>query len=210
MQSQDLAVRLHATRLYLNWNEGVTFEGVHFDAWWPKDVVAQGAAMLLSDILPAATLPFTVLAVDAPFMRLAYGYDRASLCALVCKIILVHATAIKLDSPVIHTGLIGADAFHNNRPLILLLHLLLEPPGSSRPIIFHHPVIRQHGSYSASIHERAILSRADAYLHALRTAQVRCVQDAIEHILAWQLPTSWLDHDLAALGPAVSMHEADD
>ena len=156
--------------------------------------------MLQSDVLPADTSPLTVLAVDAPCMRRANGYDRLRLHSLVCKVILVHTTAIKLDSPVIYSGLIGADAFHNNRPLILLLHLLLEPPGSRRPIIFHHPVISQHGSYSASLRERAILQRADAYLRALRTAQVRTVQDAIEHILDWQLPTSCHDHDLVPVG----------
>ena len=198
LQSQDLAIRLHTSRPYLDWNEGVTFEGVHFDAWWPKEVVARGASLISSDILPAATPPCTVLAVDAPFMRLAYGYDRASLCTLVCKIILVHATAIQLNSPAIFTCLIGADAFHNNRPLILLLHLLLAPHGSNRPVIFHHPVLCQPGFSSASRHERAILLRADEYLSALRSARVRSVQDAIEHILAWNLPTSWLDHDLTA------------
>ena len=82
----------------------------------------------------------------------------------------------------------------------MLLHLLMEPHDSRRPIRFHHPVISQHGAYSASLREQAILQRADAYLRALRTAQVRTVHDAIEHILAWHLPFSWHDQDLVACG----------
>ena len=197
MQSQDLAVRLHLSRPFLDWNEGVTFAGVHFDAWWSKDTAAaMGTSLRFSDILPADTGPMTVLALDAPPLRLAYGYDRASLSALVCKVLLVYATAVKFDSPVIYTGLIGAEAVHNNRPLILLLHLLLEPPGNTRPIIFHHPVLRAHGSSSPTLHERTILRRAITFLAALRAARVRYVHDALEHILAWQLPTSWQDRDL--------------
>ena len=197
MQSQDLAIRLHLSRPVLDWNEGVTFSGVHFDAWWSKETAAaMGTSLQFADILPADTGPMTVLALDAPPLRLAYGYDRASLSALVCKILLVYATAAKLDSPVIYTGLIGVDAVHNNRPLILLLHLLLEPPRNTRPIIFHHPVLRTHGSFTASIHEQTILTRAVSYLATLRAARVRTVQDAIEHILAWQLPTSCQYRDL--------------
>ena len=130
---------------------------------------------------------------------MAYGYDRASLSALVCKILLVYASAAQLNSPVIYTGLIGADAVHNNRPLILLLHLLLEPPGNTRPIIFHHPVLRVHGA--STLHERTILRRAVSLLATLRAARVRYVHDALEQVLAWQLPTCWHDSDLDG-GPA--------
>ena len=197
-QSQDLALRLYLTRPVLDWNEGVTFAGVHFDAWWSKDTAAAlGTSVRPDDILSADTGPMTVLALDAPPLRLAYGYDRASLTALVCKILLVYATAAKADSPVIYTGLIGSDASHNNRPLILLLHLLLEPFRNVRPIIFHYPVLSMTGTIMASLQERTILTRAASYLEQLRAARIRTVQDAIEHILEWQLPTSCRDCDLA-------------
>ena len=41
MQSLDLAARLHAHRPYLQWNEAVTFEGIHFDAWWSRSAAAK-------------------------------------------------------------------------------------------------------------------------------------------------------------------------
>ena len=66
-----------------------------------------------------------------------------------------------------------------------------------------------HGGTVAVLQERAILSRAMGYMEQLRAARVRTVQDAIEHILAWQLPTSWSDSDLAADGSrpdALSFH----
>ena len=57
-----------------------------------------------------------------------------------------------------------------------------------------------HGTIMASLQERTILTRAMSYLEQLRAARVRTVQDAIELILAWQLPTSWRDCDLAVDG----------
>ena len=74
-QSQDLALRLYLTRPILDWNEGVTFAGVHFDAWWSKDTAAAlGTSVRPDDVLYAGTgRPMTVLALDAPPLRLAFG-----------------------------------------------------------------------------------------------------------------------------------------
>ena len=56
------------------------------------------------------------------------------------KLVLVFAVAAERNSPEIFSGLLGGGAFRNNRPLVLLLHLLLQPIGDRRPITFHHPM----------------------------------------------------------------------
>ena len=46
---------------------------------------------------------------------------------LAKKVLLIFAAADRLNSPVVLSGLLGGGAYRNNRPLVLLLHLLLQP-----------------------------------------------------------------------------------
>ena len=110
------------------------------------------------------------------------------------------------ESPVIYTGIIGTDASHHNRPLILLLHLLLEPTCNVRRVIFHYPVLGSQGTALASLKEAAIKARAMEYLDQLRAAHVCTVHEVVELILTWQLPTSWRDCDLSVNGAPQSSH----
>ena len=84
MQSLDLAARLAAHRPYLNWNDAVTFEGVHFDAWWPRDVAALKSDIPHHAVQPCTSRPTTVIAVNAPVAW--RRYNAASLRMLACKI----------------------------------------------------------------------------------------------------------------------------
>ena len=193
MQSTDLAVRLQASSPYLDWNEGFTAEGVHFDAEFPTG--SKYNSMSLTDILPAHSQPLTVLAVDAPDMRQHDVYSRHALHMLACKVILIHAVAARLRCPVVLTGLLGVDKLCNNRPLVMLLHLLLEPSGSLQPITFHMPPLPNH-RYSLPLHVNSLLRRVDEYLARLVDAQPRNLYDAFEVILTWRLTSSVQDRDI--------------
>ncbi len=59
---------------------------------------------------------------------------------LANKSLLIYVVAGKLENPPGFSGLLGAGAFRNNRPLVLLLHLPLQPPGAKWPLLCHHPI----------------------------------------------------------------------
>merc|ERR1719343_976165 len=88
--------------------------------------------------------PMTILAVDAPVMRHLRTYGKSELGMLAQKITLIYAAATELSAPMIFSGLLGGGAFRGNRPLVLLLHLLLQPRGGERPrpVQFFHPVFK--------------------------------------------------------------------
>ena len=194
MQSLDLAARLAAHRPYLNWNDAVTFEGVHFDAWWPREVAALKSDIPHHAVQPRTSQATTVIAVNAPVVW--QHYNAASLQMLACKIALVYVAATRLRSPVIYTGLLGGGAFRNNRPLILLLHLLLQPHGNQCAVEFHHPIFWSYGFLPAGRLEQSLLDRADILLYTLAQANVGTVGDALDLIETWDLPTSHNDLDL--------------
>merc|ERR1712217_576235 len=92
----------------------------------------------LADIQQGLSNPLTILAVDAPKMRSKYCID--TLRMLAAKVLLIFVAADRLHSPQIFSGLLGGGAFRNNRPLVLLLHLLLQPSHDTPQLLFHHPV----------------------------------------------------------------------
>ena len=194
MQSLDLAARLFAHRPLLEWNEAVTFEGVHFDAWWPRAAAAQKADISLSDVQPRTSKPTTVIAVNAPVVWMRY--NPASLQMLACKIALIYAAAHRLHSPLIYTGLLGGGAYRNNRPLVLLLHLLLQPDHNQYAVEFHHPIFWAFGHLPTARLEQCLLDKADILLYALAQANVDTLGDALDTIASWDLPTSHSDLDL--------------
>ena len=194
MQSLDLAARLYAHRPNLDWNESVTFEGVHFDAWWPRAVAAQKSDIALGDVQPRTSKPTTVIAVNAPVVW--RRYNAASLQMLACKIALIYTAASRLHSPLIYTGLLGGGAFRNNRPLVLLLHLLLQPDQNQCAVEFHHPTFWAFGYLPTVRLEQCLLDRADILLHALIEARVTTIGDALDTIAMWDLPSSYGDLDL--------------
>ena len=194
MQSLDLAARLAAHRPTLSWNEAVTFEGVYFDAWWSREWAALKSDIPHHAVQPRMSKPTTVIAVDAPVVW--RRYNPASLQMLACKIALVYSAAQRLHSPLLYTGLLGGGAFRNNRPLILLLHLLLQPVHDQCAVEFHHPIFWSFSYLPTGRLEQSLLDRADILLHALWQARVRTLGDALDLIATWDLPTSHSDLDL--------------
>ena len=203
VQSTDLAVRLHTERETLDPDEAVSYEGVHIDAWWAREAAAKGEALQPDDIQSCRSRPLTVFAVDAPVMRgvgavdLQGAYTRSSLEMLARKVLLIFGGADLLQSSSILSGLLGGGAFRNNRPLVLLLHLLLQPVTTDRPLLFHHPVFQAFGGHAVEDLEAGILHCADAMLDALQRRGVWTLGEALSEILAWQLCTSDHDGDLA-------------
>mmetsp|Transcript_118163 Transcript_118163/g.220950 ORF Transcript_118163/g.220950 Transcript_118163/m.220950 type:complete len:537 (-) Transcript_118163:136-1746(-) len=196
VQSTDFAVFLNRHRERLNKFSGASYEGVHMDAWWPRDEAAKKESLDFKAIQSCESNPLTILALDAPVMRRHKTYSKDTLEMLAKKILLMYAVADNLQSPQIFTGLLGGGAFRNNRPLVLLLHLLLQPVGDDRPVIFHHPVFWSFGCDSVQTIEQRILEHADIMLQQLKGMGILSLGDALVEILRWWLPVSNDDHDV--------------
>ena len=120
-------------RANLGDNEARIFENIQFDAWWSR----KNAGTRVSSFDPGHMKqinpkPLTILAINAPDLSWreednGTAYDTCTLLMLTQKILLMYALAKERGSPVVFTGLLGGGAFRNNRPLVLLLHLLLQP-----------------------------------------------------------------------------------
>ena len=191
-QSNDLAIRWHKHRQRLLWNQGISYQGVYMDACWSRNAAEKKSALRLTDIQAQRSNPLTILAVDAPSMHAAYSPEDLQM--LAAKILIIYAAAEQLHSPKIFSGLLGGGAYRNNRPLVLLLHLLLQPRSSTRPMLFHHPVFWSFSDFSKHALETNIVSCADTMLKALQCQNVTTLGQALSVIYDWRLPLS--DHDM--------------
>merc|ERR1712000_782570 len=140
--------------------------------------------------------PLTIFAVDAPVMKRHQTYGQSELHMLAKKVTLIFAAAAELEAPLIFSGLLGGGAFQGNRPLVLLMHLLLQPCDDERPLCFHHPVFWSFVGADAGDLEQRILRFADALLADLRRHGVETLGQALELILASELPVAENDGDL--------------
>lgn len=195
-QSTDFAVRLKSSRELIKENSACTYEGVHIDIWWTRENAAQKNALDISAVQECCSNPLTVIAVDAPVMRGIGPYDLQALQTLAKKTFLVFKVARRLSAPCIFSGLLGGGAFRGNRPLILLLHMLLQPSQDAIHVRFHNPIFWSFSSFSIPELERAMLIKADDMLEKLREKGVTTLLDAFGEILSWQLPTSQDDRDI--------------
>jgi hypothetical protein len=194
-QSVDFAVRLQKHRQKLSESQAISYEGVHIDAWWRRDDAAEKEWLNIDHIQPCNSNPLTILAIDAPMMRHAESYKSQHVEWLARKISFIMSVAHELQSPRIFSGLLGGGAFRNNRPLVLLLHLLLHD--DSVPLLFHHPIFASFGSESTHVLEQRLLQYADAMLDTLRARRVSTLREALAHLLNMKLPLSNYDADLA-------------
>ena len=196
VQSTDFAARLHSNRDYITENGAVTYEGVHIDAWWPRNAAAKKDQLGWDDIQALHSRSLTILAVDAPRMGRSRGYDRWSLEMLAKKVLLIFEIARELQSPTILTGLLGGGAFRNNRPLVLLLHLLLQEQDDPPFVLFHHPVFWSFCGRPEAELEAEILRIADVHLAHMRQRGVRTLGEALDIVMDANLPLSQNDGDL--------------
>lgn len=205
-QSTDFATRLHLYRDVLEPNEVASYEGAHFDAWWPREAAARKGGLSPSAIQPCSSPPLTILAVDAPVMRGCGGYNEQQLQMLAKKIFLIFQVAEMLKCPRILSGLLGGGAFRGNRPLVLLLHLLLQPmmaeeeEESACQLHFHNPIFWSFSGLDIPLLEDRVLTKADEMLERLRMSGVMTVRQALDELLTWNLPLNRGDADLETAG----------
>lgn len=199
-QSTDFACRLHKAQEQdmdvLEPFEALSYAGVHMDAWWSREAAERKEGLANEDIQARGSEPLTILAVDAPVMGGKVTYEKEPLEMLARKVMLIFEVAEELQSPVVLTGLLGGGAFRNNRPLVLLLHLLLQPPDSGQEVRFHYPVFWSFCHLETTDLEERILEWGDRWLDHMRQAGVRSLADAIDVIDRLDLPTSQNDQDL--------------
>ena len=75
----------------------VSYEGIHFDAWWLRDCAAIKEELDLKNVRPSHSQPLTVLAVDAPVMRGCDTYTKSALHSLIntkCSLSVFHRGAL--------------------------------------------------------------------------------------------------------------------
>jgi len=159
--------------------------------------------MSTTQISSCLSRPLTILAVDAPNMgaKRVRTYNKDTLRAFARKVFFICRVADVCESPRILTGLLGGGAFRNNRPLVLLLHMLMQLP--DRVVIFHHPVFWSYSRVSTDELEQLIVQKADEMMGRLRSKEVKTLEDALTEIETWQLPLSSYDGDLVDTGSRI-------
>jgi len=199
-QSSDFAARLKSHQDYMSNDEAITYEGVHMDLWWSREAAAKKHSLDLErDVQECPRGPFNVIAVNAPVMSHRVTYSLEDLQMLAMKTHLIFEVARELDSPEVFSGLLGGGAFRGNRPLILLLHLLLQPQANSDNAIvlnFHNPIFWSFGGMPIAEMESSMVDAAAELLSKLRKAGVQTMQEALQEIVTWKLSTSEGDKDI--------------
>ena len=113
---------------------------------------------------------------------------------LALKIQLIYSVGKELGGQVsILTGLLGGGAFRNNRPLILLLHLLLS---SGQATVFHNTIFKTFCSLTPAQIEAAIERKAEEMLACLRKDDPTTVAAALAIIVGWALCSADNDADI--------------
>ena len=140
-QSGDLMAILAADTHRIPANGGIYITPCRINAWWSATAVQRhrSGAQLLSPsrVRTGPPLPksVSVLAVDAPNMNRRTTYDYATLWHLTNKVVTLLYLA--RGHPSVYTGLLGGGAFRGNRPLVLLLHYVLQYLADGSEIRFH-------------------------------------------------------------------------
>ena len=196
-QSTDFAARLYYSRERLdNWNDAVSYEGIYMDAWWNREACAQKDDLDASRIQSRRSQSLTIFAVDAPNMARQFSYAWSTLGMLSQKVALIFGAGATLRAPMIYSGLLGGGAFRNNRPLVLLLHLLLQPSSDALHVTFHHPVFWSFSDEPIDTLQDRILEYADIMLEAMHEEGIQTLGEALDKIMRFKLPLSENDADL--------------
>ena len=197
-QSAEFTLCLRAGRDTIGENEACTYEGVHMDTWWSRGAAARKGWFHWEQVLERPSQPLNIIAVDAPSMRHESKYDRYNeqlLRTLAKKTVLIFEVAHPLGAPSVYSGLLGGGACRGNRPLAMLLHLLLQTHDTD--LKFHHPIFWACSPpYSVGFLERRLTCIVDGMLAELRYKAVATLEDALQVIISWGLPTSHDDCDI--------------
>ena len=141
----------------------------------------------------------TLLGVVAPDMTVEKGgYQQRTLEWLTEGVEIIYQVSRKLQTPVIMSGLLGGGAFKGNRPLIMLLHLILQPTETESVMMFHYPVFWSHDKKTSDVIEleERLQRQADKMLEQLRLKGANSLDKAIAEIVSWKLPLSKDDDDI--------------
>ena len=196
LQSTDMAVRLRQSKPCLKHLEVLLLQSVYFDAWWSREAAAEKEELRRDAIEVSPSCAVNVLFANAPNMKHKTDYSLPDLRELATKICSVFAVAEAVDAPCIFSGLLGGGAFRNNRALILLLHLLLQPRDTKRILKFHLPVMRSYSSMSCAELELSLVRHADKLLSELQRLGVRTLGEALDALFGMSLRLSHCDADL--------------
>lgn len=183
-QSTDFAILLAMLRERLSNCEVATYEGLHMDVWWDKVQCAKKLKMHTKHIRAELSKPLVIIAVDAPDMKRTYkhGYNKECLQMLARKVYMCFAIQERLGCPQMYTGLLGGGDFLGNRPLVLLLHCLLQ---TDQHVLFHNPIFGKDGPML----EPLVATKAEEMMEKLRHRQVHTLGEALDEILKWNVPT---------------------
>ena len=211
-QSTDFAACLYYHRPMLDWYQCVEYQGVHMDAWWPRTAAAKRQELEFSDIRACHPKPLTILAVHAPQLskrRIAHP-TLDQIGHLAVQIAFIYGVAQERQSSQVFTGLLGGGAFRNNRPLILLLHMLLQPFEGGPEVVFHHPIFQVHShDMKDEDLESGVLTAADVMLEKLTDEMAlkgqRSLFHALKAVVSWNLDSSHYDADLRTVDRSVIM-----
>ena len=200
VQSTDFATILQWHRQWLWPNESIHYQGIHMDVWWSRTVASKKTKPEVSEMQRCDPKPLTILAVHAPRLN-RHGVQYLQfheITHLAAQIALIYGVADRLQSKEIYTGLLGGGAYRNNRPLILVLHLVLQPiQQTDTMLFFHHPIFSVFGNaHSCHELETRLLTKADRMLKDLRLAKVATLYDVVCTVHGWRLKSAHNDADL--------------
>jgi len=198
-QSTDLAFLLRRRDWsdcdFLRPWEIISYEGVHFDAFWNREAAAKKEFLDTIDIKHISSEPLVVLAAAAPSMRKYWSYDWRTLKQLAYTTRLIVVAATHLRCPCLYTGLLGGGAYRGNRPLIITLHCLCHDSDSPK-MFMHIPIFASHSQHTIAQLQDALVQNAECMLYVLKESGVTSMTQVIDYALAWNLPTSHEDRDL--------------
>ena len=145
--------------------------------------------------LPRPSPPLVVLAADAPRVRSACC-DREDVQFLATKILLLFYAARTLGCPSISSGLLGGGAYRGNRPLVLVLHMIIKA-SLPVPLRFHLTVLRSFSSHPPQVLQMRIRMVAESMLRRLFQTEISTMDHAITLLLSSPLPSSHDDADVS-------------
>ena len=156
--------------------------------------------MLREDMSPYAPLArpsssLVVLAADAPRVRSA-SCGREDVQLLATKILLLFYAAHTMGCPSLSSGLLGGGAYRGNRPLVLVLHMIIKA-SLPVPLRFHLTVLRSFSRHPPPVLQMRIRMVAESMLRRLFQAEVSTMGHAITLLLSSPLPSSHNDEDVS-------------
>jgi len=193
-QSTDFIMTLHKRREIIGRNDAVVYHNIHMDAWWPREACAKKEDLSAQDIVSCPSAPLNIIAVDAPVMNAYRQYNMESMEMLAAKVYLCFRTGADLGCPQMLTGLIGGGAFRGNRPVTLVLHMLLDD--GSMNINFHHPIFWSFCNLPKEELERRVVQEASVMMNKLRECNVQTLGQALQLLVRMGVSTSEGDADL--------------